>query len=101
MQRGQRVVLGPRTDPDPDDRRAWEAAVGRWNEAFEPFSPLVDDADVLELGCRDGRMAAALASTGGARRVIGLDERAGWRGEGEGTPWASSTVPRLELHDEI
>lgn len=101
IHRGKRTVLGVPPDADPRDRVAWEVAVGLWNEVFEPFSPLIDDADVLELGCGDGRLAAALAETGGARWVVGLDSRAGWRGDGEGVGWDTATVPRLELHGRV
>lgn len=97
--RGKRLVLGPSTNPNPDDRMAWEAAIRLWNEIFQPFSPLIDDAEVLELGCGDGRMAAALAGTGGARRVVGIDRQAAWRGGTDPGRWARAAVPQLELHD--
>lgn len=98
IHRGKRVVLGAPSHPDPDDRMAWEAAIAVWNEVFQPFSPLIEDADVLELGCGDGRLAAALAGSGGARLVIGLDASAAWRGEGRAVRWDTSRVSRLELH---
>lgn len=101
IDRGKRMVLGAPATFSPDDRLAWQTAIRLWNEVFEPFSPLIDDADVLDLGCEDGRMAAALAGTGRARLVIGLNAYAAWRGERGGASWPVASVPRLELHGDM
>lgn len=95
---GKQVVLDRSRPLEPQEQAAWDDAVTLWSQLFEPFSPLVEGADVLELGCGDGRMLAALARTGGARSAVGLEHRPYWRGAGGGVAWNAAGFPDIELH---
>lgn len=97
---GKQVVLDKTPPLDPADQTAWEDAVALWNELFAPFSPVVEGADVLELGCGDGRLLAALAGSGGARSALGLEHRPYWRGKAGGVAWNTALFPRVELHPD-
>lgn len=97
LRTGRQVVLPRPQDRDPADQAAWEDAVALWNALFAPFSPLIEDADVLEVGCGDGRLLGALAATGRARSALGLDQHAYWSGEGDGAPWRPRDIPGLDL----
>ena len=97
---GKQVVLGRSPPLHPADAAAWEDAVALWAQLFEPFNPLVADADVLEIGCGDGRLLAALTQSGGARSGLGLEHRAYWRGEGDGVSWRAEEFVGVDLHDD-
>lgn len=99
--RARAAVAGRPAAPDPRDLAAWEAAVALWHEVFEPFSPLIEDGEVLELGCADGRMLGALVKQGGARRGIGIAEAAQWKGQADGAAWNSGAIAGLELHESL
>ena len=101
MGKGLKVLMPRAQAPDPADQEAWNDAVLLWSQLFEPFSPLVEGADVLELGCGDGRLAGALAASGQVRSVVGVDRLAWWRGEGEGVAWRPETFSGLELHADL
>ena len=94
----KQVVLNRSQPLAPEDQAAWDDALALWSQLFEPFAPLVEGADILELGCGDGRLLAALARTGGARSAVGLERRAYWRGKGGGVAWSPARFPELELH---
>lgn len=98
---GAKVVLARPQPPDPADQAAWSDAVALWDALFEPFSPLVEGADVLELGCGDGRMLGALAGGGGARSAVGVERHAYWAGQGGAVAWRTGMFPRLELHADL
>lgn len=99
--RARAAVVGRPAAPDPRDLAAWEAAVALWHDLFDPFSPLIEDADVLDLGCGDGRMLGALVQQGGARRGIGFAPAAQWKGEGGGAAWDPGQIAGLELHGSL
>lgn len=93
-----RQVMMPRPQPrDPADQIAWEDAVALWNALFAPFSPIVEDADVIELGCGDGRLIGALVATGGARSALGLDRHPYWDGAGGAASWRPRDIPGVDL----
>jgi SAM-dependent methyltransferase len=101
LRTGRQVVLARPVDRDPADQAAWEDAVALWNALFAPFSPLIEDADVLEVGCGDGRLLGALAATGRARSALGFDRHPYWSGEGDGTPWRPRDIPNLDLDSDL
>lgn len=97
---GKQVVLDRSRPLEPQEQAAWDDAVALWSQLFEPFSPLVEGADVLELGCGDGRMLAALARTGAVRSAVGLEHRPYWRGAGGGVAWNAAGFSEIELHGD-
>ena len=98
--KGAKVVLARPTPPDPADQEAWNDALALWNDLFEPFAPLVADADVLELGSGDGRMLGILAASGRARSAMGVERHAYWNGEGGGVAWRPAQFANLQLHED-
>lgn len=99
--KGTRVLLAQTPALKPEDQEAWNDAVALWDQLFDPFSPLTDDADVLELGCGDGRMLGALSQSGRVRSATGIERYAYWNGEGGGAPWRTGMFPALQLHAEM
>lgn len=97
---GKQVLLDKAQPLDPHDQSAWEDAIALWNQLFAPFSPVVEGADVLELGCGDGRLLAALAGSGGARSALGLERRPYWRGKAGGVAWDPTLFQNVELHSD-
>ena len=85
---------------DPADAAAWRDAVALWAELFGSFSPLIEGADVLELGCGDARLLGAVLHSG-ARSARGFERFAYWKGEGAGAAWLAERTPRLTLHTDI
>lgn len=59
------------------DGAAYERFLGRWTrnlaDAFADFARLPADGPVIDVGCGTGSLAAALASSGGGRSVVGVD----------------------------
>lgn len=96
----KQAVLDRPEPLDPADEAAWNDAVALWNELFEPFSPVVQGADVLELGCGDGRLLAALTRNAGVRSALGLEQRPYWSGKNGGVAWNTAAFPEVELHPE-
>ncbi|MEH6663767.1 MAG: class I SAM-dependent methyltransferase [Brevundimonas sp.] len=97
LRKGRQAVLPQSEVRSPSDQAAWEDAVALWNALFAPFSPVVEDADVIELGCGDGRLAGALLTTGRARSALGFERRAFWDGEGGVPAWRPRDVAGLDL----
>jgi SAM-dependent methyltransferase len=97
LRTGRQAVLPAPEVRAPSDQAAWEDAVALWNALFAPFSPVLEDAQVLELGCGDGRLLGALMATGGARSALGFERRAFWDGEGGGAAWRPQDTAGLEL----
>lgn len=97
LRSGRQVILPGPQRVDPADQAAWEDAVALWNDLFAPFAPVVEGADVLELGCGDGRLAGALAASGRARSVTGLDHHPYWTGVGGGTAWGHQDMATMDL----
>ncbi|MFN4297165.1 MAG: class I SAM-dependent methyltransferase [Brevundimonas sp.] len=94
---GRQAVL-----PEPEfrtasDQEAWEDAVALWNDLFAPFSPILQGADVIELGCGDGRLLGAAMATGGARSAVGFERQAWWNGGGGGVAWRPGDITGLDL----
>lgn len=92
------VLLARTSEPNPGDRAAWNDAVALWDQLFNPFAPLMDGADVLELGCGDGRLLGALSRSARVRSATGVERHAYWNGEGGATAWRTDICPNLLLH---
>ena len=97
LRNGRNLILAKAPDENPGEHQAWADAVSLWNDLFAPFSPLVEDADVLELGCGDGRLLGAMVASGKARSGTGLEHHAYWEGIGGGAPWRPSSIRNLEM----
>ncbi|WP_162998118.1 class I SAM-dependent methyltransferase [Brevundimonas lutea] len=67
------TVFPPRYELHPEEDAAQERAVAVWRDLFQPFGPLVEDADILEVGCADGRLASRLVTHGAARSATGVE----------------------------
>lgn len=111
-QKARRLVTDARDLVFPEDRSPPEVQAARdqadrvWSDLFAPLNPMVDDADILELGGHDGRLSAARLESDiigcAARSAVVMDSHAYWAGEEAGVAWPRGTMPeRLELHDEM
>ncbi|WP_313443881.1 methyltransferase [Brevundimonas sp.] len=89
--------------PSPELARADEAVHEIWTTVFAPMQPTVFGADVLEVGCRDGRLLAALlAQNESARSATGVERIPYWSGESAGPAWNTSDAEgALELHGDL
>lgn len=94
--RTARRVLFPPKAGGSDSVEAWADARALWLALFGVFRPETRDADVLELGCGDGRMLALVLAEGEARSAVGLDRRAFWNGEGAAA-WRAQDLAGLQL----
>ncbi|MFN3816863.1 hypothetical protein [Brevundimonas sp.] len=97
LRAGRKAVLPEPEVRAPSDQAAWEDAVALWNALFAPFSPVLENADVVEVGCGDGRLLGALMATGGIRSAVGVERRAWWDGEGGGPAWRPRDTAGLDL----
>lgn len=99
-----RNALYPRPpSPSPELARADSITRELWASIFEPLQPTVFGADVLEVGCRDGRLLAALlAQDEPARSATGVERMPYWMGEGAGPAWNTADAGgSLELHGDL
>jgi len=101
-----RDLLFPDGRENPRVKAAQGAADAVWAEIFAPLGPLVDDADVLELGGYDGRLSGGLLDNPlvgrSARSAVVIDRQAYWAGEGDAIAWPRNKIPpQLELHAEV
>lgn len=97
------TVFPPRILVDGEEEAAEAEALALWQGLFMPFGPLVDDADILELGSGDGRMARRLVTHGQARSVTGVEpgeDPGEWREELEGRLRLGDSVALLDALDE-
>lgn len=101
-----RDVVFPEALFDPVVEEAEARAEAEWQTLFAPFQPLTEDADILEIGCGDGRRLQGRflpsPDQGSARSAVGLDHVDYWNGQGGGVARASDGVGgRIELHNDI
>lgn len=101
-----RDVVFPERLFDPKFEAAAAQAEGLWQTLFAPFEPLTDDADILEVGCGDGRLLQGRlqpsSDQGQARSAVGLDHIDYWNGQGGALPLsAEGRDARLEMHNDI
>lgn len=97
-------VLYPRPpSTSPELAKADAAAHEIWDNVFAPMRPTVFGADVLDVGCRDGRLLAALLSQGEpVRSATGVERTPYWSGEGAGPAWNTAEAEgALELHGNL
>lgn len=86
--RARQIVFPKALASTPESAAAWADAAALWRGLFAPFQPLVSGANVLELGCGDGRVLGGLAEAGETRNLVGVDRVAYWDGKGDGVAWA-------------
>lgn len=67
------TVMPPRHEFDPIEEAGQAEALALWQGVFMPFGPLVDDADILEIGSGDGRLLGRLITHGAARSATGVE----------------------------
>lgn len=104
--RGARDVVFPERLFDPEIDVAAARAETLWQTLFAPFEPLTDDADILEVGCGDGRILQGRlqpsSDQGPARSAVGLDHIDYWNGQGGALALEPEAIGgRLELHNDV
>ena len=90
--------------PDPEAVAADARAATVWHEVFAPLNVMIEDADVLELACHDGRLVASLLDGGEqrARSGVGVDANGVWvKPDGEIVWPEHHPTHRLELHTDM
>lgn len=102
---GARELVFPTLEPrDLEAAEADRAAQALWHERFGSLNVMVEDADILELGCHDGRLLAHLLNTASerARSGVGVDVRPAWfRADGNVRWPEEERSGRLELHTDM
>lgn len=103
VRRARELLFPPLEEQDPRIVTARRRAEGDWQDLFAPLSPLVADAAVLEIGCDDGALLAALLERPGdmARSAVGIEvdfDRLPQPGGALRQSYAA-LGERLELHD--
>lgn len=63
----------PQIAHDPAEEAAQRTALGPWQDIYQHFGPQLEDADVLIVGCGDGRLAARFVTHGDARSAVGIE----------------------------
>ncbi len=63
----------PQIAHDPVEEAAQRAALAPWQNIYQQFGPQLEDADILVVGCGDGRLAARFVTHGAARSVTGVE----------------------------
>ncbi|WP_421730453.1 class I SAM-dependent methyltransferase [Brevundimonas sp.] len=101
-----RDVVFPERLVDPDIDTAEARAEARWETLFAPFQSLTEDADILEIGCGDGRLLQgrfqASPDQGPARSAVGLDHVDYWNGQGGAVALGPEGAgSRIELHNDV
>ena len=67
------TVFPPKTELDAVEDAAQQRAVAVWRDLFQPFGVEIEDADILEVGCDDGRLTTRLVTHGAARSAVGVE----------------------------
>lgn len=103
--RSAKELVFPTLEPrDPAAAEADRVAQAVWHERFAPLNVMVEDADILELGCVDGRLLVHLLHTAGerARSGVGIDVQPTWLTPGGRVAWPEEERSgRLELHTDL
>jgi SAM-dependent methyltransferase len=98
------LIFPTLTVRDPNSAQGHQRAQALWHEAFAPLNAMIEDADVLELGCDDGHLLDVLLHDGPerARSAVGIDRIGAWLRPDGVIAWPEEEPSgRLELHTDM